>query len=152
MSATGPRNPDGNSGTSRALHSRTVRLSYADTDPAGILYYGAWFPQMEYVQTEFLYLQGIHADRLKNERGWWFVSRATECEYLAAAALFDEIRVDMRLGRVGTSSVRFEFEMTRVSDGVRVARAANTIVTVSPAQTTVPIPDDMRARLETWQA
>ncbi|MCC9196808.1 hypothetical protein QNO08_08685 [Arthrobacter sp. zg-Y820] len=29
------------------LHQHTQRLSYADTDPAGILYYAAWFPRME---------------------------------------------------------------------------------------------------------
>lgn len=138
--------------TAPVLHSRTVRLAYADTDPAGILYYAAWFPQMEYVQSEFLYLQGMPADRLKEQYGWWFVSRATECEYLSAARLFDEIRVDMRLGRVGTSSIQFEFEMTRLSDNVRVARAANTIVTVSPTQAKLPIPAELHERLDDWRS
>lgn len=132
------------------LHSHTARLSYADTDPAGILYYAAWFPKMEALQSEFLFLQGLRQDTLKERFGWWTVSRATECEYLAAAQLFDVIRIDLRLGRIGASSFRFEFTMTRVDDDVVVARAANTVVTVSPEQSTVRIPADLRERLETW--
>ncbi|MCH6231646.1 acyl-CoA thioesterase [Microbacterium sp. CFH 31415] len=132
------------------LHSHTVRLSYADTDPAGILYYAAWFPKMEALQSEFLFLQGLRQDTLKERFGWWTVSRATECEYLAAAQLFDVTRIDLRLGRIGASSFRFEFTMTRVDDDVVVARAANTVVTVSPEQSTVRIPADLRERLEAW--
>lgn len=136
--------------TGPVLHSHTVRLSYADTDPAGILYYAAWFPKMEALQSEFLFLQGLRQDTLKERFGWWTVSRATECEYLAAARLFDVIRIDLRLGRIGASSFRFEFTMTRVDDDVVVARAANTVVTVSPEQSTIRIPAALRERLEGW--
>jgi acyl-CoA thioester hydrolase len=136
----------------RVLHSHSMRLSYGDTDPAGILYYAAWFPKMEALQSEFLYLQGLRQDTLKERFGWWTVSRATGCEYLAAARLFDVIRIDLRLGRIGASSFRFEFEMRREADDVLVARAANTVVTVSPDQSTVRIPADLRARLEEWAA
>lgn len=132
------------------LHAHTVRLSYADTDPAGILYYAAWFPKMEAVQSEFLFQQGLRQDKLVERFGWWTVSRATTCEYLAAARLFDLIRIDLRLGRVGTSSFRFEFTMTRLDDDVVVARAASTVVTVSPEQTPVRIPDGLRAYLDRW--
>lgn len=132
------------------IHSHTVRLSYADTDPAGILYYAAWFPKMEGLQSEFLYLQGLRQDTLVERFGWWTVSRATTCEYLAAARLFDEIRIDLRMGRVGRSSFRFAFEMIRLEDRITVARAESTIVTVSPAQEPVPIPTDLRVHLERW--
>ncbi len=132
------------------IHSHTVRLSYADTDPAGILYYAAWFPKMEGLQSEFLYLQGLRQDTLVERFGWWTVSRATTCEYLAAARLFDEIRIDLRMGRVGRSSFRFAFEMTRLEDRITVARAESTIVTVSPAQDPVPIPAALRVHLERW--
>jgi len=134
-----------------ALHSNTFRLSYADTDPAGILYYGAWFARMEAVQSEFLFLNGLRQDTLVERFGWWTVSRATECEYLAAARLFDEIRIELRLGRIGGSSFRFEHEMWRIDDEVLVARSANTVVTVSPEQTPVPIPADLRVQLERWR-
>lgn len=134
----------------RALHAHTVRLSYGDTDPAGILYYAAWFPKMEALQSEFLFLQGLRQDTLTERFGWWTVSRATQCEYLAAARLFDVITIELRLGATGTSSFRFEFEMRREVDDVVVARAANTVVTVSPEQRAVRLPGELRSRLEEW--
>ncbi|WP_300265735.1 thioesterase family protein [Microbacterium sp.] len=132
------------------LHTHTIRLSYADTDPAGILYYAAWFPKMEALQSEFLYLQGLRQDTLIERFGWWTVSRATQCDYLAAARLFDEVRIELRMGRIGTSSFRFVFRMVRIDDDVVVARAQNTVVTVSPDQASVPIPDDLHSHLLRW--
>ncbi|GAB3119476.1 acyl-CoA thioesterase [Glaciibacter psychrotolerans] len=132
------------------LHSHLVRLSYGDTDPAGILYYAAWFPKMEALQSEFLFFQGLRQDRLKEDFGWWTVSRATSCEYLAAAGLFDQIRIELRRGSVGTSSFAFDFTMRRVSDDVLVARAVSTLVTVSPEQSTVRIPELLHDHLANW--
>lgn len=135
---------------SPVLHSHTSRLSYADTDPAGILYYAAWFPRMERLQSEFMYLQGLRQDTLKDTHGWWTVSRATQCEYLAAAVLFDEIRIDLRVGDIGRSSFKFHHEMVRISDNVTVARSWNHIVTVSPDQKAISIPEGFRAHLDAW--
>ncbi|WP_193597061.1 acyl-CoA thioesterase [Microbacterium sp. YJN-G] len=132
------------------LHTHTVRLGYADTDPAGILYYAAWFPMMERLTSEFFLLQGLRQDTLSERFGWWMVSRATECEYLAAARLHDQVRIELRIGRIGRSSFRFAFHMIRIDDDVLVARAATTIVTVSPDQDRVEIPTDLRAHLTTW--
>lgn len=134
------------------LHSHTVRLSYGDTDPAGILYYAAWFPKMEALQSEFLYLQGLRQDEIEERYGWRTVSRATECEYLAEAKLFDQIRIELRVGRIGASSVRFEFQMRRLSDEVLVARSHNALVTVSATGTVARIPELLRERLVAWSA
>ena len=134
------------------LHVHRIRLGYGDTDPAGILYYAAWFPRMENLQTEFLFLQGLRQDTLVDRFGWWTVSRATACDYLAAARLLDEIVIELRLGAIGRSSFTFVFTMRRVDDDVIVARASNTVVTVDPDQASIPVPEGLRARLEPWLA
>lgn len=131
-----------------AVHEHTQRLSYADTDPAGILYYAAWFPRMEALQTEWLFLNGFRQDTLLERFGWWTVSRATHCDYLAAARLFEEITIELRIGEIGTSSVRFDFEMWRREDDVQVARASNWLVTVAPDQRPIRIPEPLRQCLE----
>lgn len=126
------------------LHEHTRRLSYADTDPAGILYYAAWFPRMEALLTEWLFLQDLRQDTLLARFGWWTVSRATHCDYLAAARLFDEITIELRLGEMGTSSVRFDFDMRRRADETLVATASTWLVTVSADQRPVRIPEILR--------
>lgn len=132
------------------LHSHDARLAYADTDPAGILYYASWFPKMERLQSEFLFLEGFRQDTLLAERGWQTITRATECEYLEAALLFDMIRIELRIGNIGTSSFTFDFQMTRRGDGARVARGAITLVTITPAAGPVRLPDELRAALDRW--
>lgn len=139
-----PRNSDTETELRPPLHRHTQRLSYADTDPAGILYYATWFPRMEALQTEWLFLCGLRQDTLLERFGWWTVSRSTQCDYLAAARLFDEITIELRVGEIGTSSVRFDFEMWRRSDDTLVATASNWLVTVSPDQRPIRIPDVLR--------
>ncbi|MGW1003039.1 acyl-CoA thioesterase [Streptomyces sp. NPDC002520] len=133
------------------LHTLTFRLGYADTDPAGILYYGAWFPWMERMQSEWFYLNGLRQDRLAQEHGFWSVTCRTECEYLVPVGLFDEIRAELRLGRVGRRSFDMCHEMRRTSDDVLVGRAKITVVTVTPDGASTAIPDLLRRHLDAWR-
>ncbi|MEU4014747.1 thioesterase family protein [Microbacterium sp. NPDC028030] len=132
------------------LHSDTRRLTYADTDPAGILYYASWFPKMEALWSDFLFRNGFRQDRSLAARGWTTVTRATQCEYLVAARLFDEIRLELRIGPAGTTSFPLEYRMVRLDDDALVSRATTTIVLVDGAQRAIPIPPDFRSRLEEW--
>ena len=145
-----------NSGTStttlKPVHEHTQRLSYADTDPAGILYYATWFPRMEALQTEWLLLNGFRQDTLLERFGWWTVSRATHCDYLQAARLFEEITIELRVGEIGNCSVRFDFQMWRRSDQTLVATASNWLVTVSPEQKAIRLPEVFRTFLESGAA
>jgi len=132
------------------LHSDTRRLTYNDTDPAGILYYASWFPKMEALLSDFMYSQGYRQDELLARRGWTTVTRATECEYLVAAKLFDEIRLELRIGRIGTTSFQLAYEMIRLSDMAMVSRAVTTLVIVDDRQQALPIPEEFRQQLEVW--
>lgn len=134
------------------LHSDTRRLTYNDTDPAGILYYASWFPKMEALLSDFLFHQGYRQDESLARRGWTTVTRATECEYLVAARLFDEIRLELRIGHIGTTSFQVAYRMVRLDDDALVSRAKTTIVIVDSEQRSVAIPADFRRQLESWAA
>ncbi|MFE7244050.1 acyl-CoA thioesterase [Streptomyces sp. NPDC057580] len=133
------------------LHTLTFRLGYADTDPAGILYYGAWFPWMERMQSEWFYLNGLRQDQLADKYGFWSVTCRTECEYLVPVGLFDEIRAELRVGRIGRRSFDMRHDLRRTADEVLVGRAGITIVTVTPEGKSTAIPDVLRRHLEAWQ-
>jgi acyl-CoA thioester hydrolase len=133
------------------LHSTTVRLGYADTDPAGILYYAAWFPWMERMQSEWFWVNGLRQDHLSEKHGFWSVTCHTACDFLVPVGLFDEIRIELRLGRIGTKSFDMLHRMVRTADGVTVGRGVIRIVTVTPDGASVPIPDLLRAHLDAWR-
>jgi acyl-CoA thioester hydrolase len=126
----------------------TVRLSYADCDPAGILYYAAWFVVMERILSEWFFEQGFRFDTMAELVGGAPVTRSTWCEYLAPAKVYDLVSVEMRIAEVGRSSYRLAFEMTRTGDDVVVARAGIGCVFLDGSGAPAPLPAGFRTVLE----
>lgn len=150
-------------GSTPPLATSTFRLGYADTDPAGILYYAAWFPWMERLQTGWFADNGLRQDTLKDRFGFWMVNARVECDYLVAVGLLDEIRVELRLGEGRSSSMRMEHTMWRTALGSTggtaltpleseqlVARATLTLVTVTPEGGATRIPPLLGRHLDAW--
>lgn len=132
----------------RSFGSVDVRLTYADCDPAGILYFASWFPWMERILSGWLYDQGLRSDRLLEEHGFSLLTRQTECEYLHPASLFDEVRVEMDSASIGRTSIRWGFSMTRTGDSVVVSRGRITWVTIDESGAPVEVPAVLRAVIE----
>jgi acyl-CoA thioester hydrolase len=129
------------------VHHLDLRLTYADCDPAQILYFAAWFPWMERVQTEWLFLCGLRQDTLEERFGFRTVTRQTECEYLSPARLFERIRLALAVVEVGRSSFRFGCRMVRQDDGVLVARGSTVLVTTDDEGLPIAVPPPLRDRL-----
>ncbi len=130
------------------LATSTFTLGYADTDPAGILYYAAWFPWMERLQTQWFADAGLRQDTLKERFGFWTVNARVECDYLVAVGLLDTIRLELRLGEVRTSSFAMEHTMWRGEE--QVARAVMRLVTVTPDGRATRIPPLLAEHLTAW--
>lgn len=120
--------------------SLQVQLSYADCDPAGIVYFASWFPWMERLLSGWLFDRGLRSDHLLEKHGFATITRQTECEYLHPADLFDEIRITMDSARVGRTSIQWGFTMLRLSDGAQVARGKITWVTIDASGNAIPVP------------
>jgi acyl-CoA thioester hydrolase len=131
----------------REVHHLDVRLTYADCDPAGILYFAAWFPWMERLQSEWLFLHDLRQDTLAERFGFVTVTRSTECEYLVPAGLFDLVRVSMGIEHLGRSSFRSRVRMTRQGDGALVARGRLALVTTDLENRPVAVPAPLRELL-----
>lgn len=129
---------------SQPLHTVRFRLSYADCDPAGIVYFATWFPWMEKAHTEYWLLRGLRFDHLMERFGSIPVTRQTECEYLVTTRLFDEIGCEMRPGRLGRTSFRMGFTFVREADRAVVARSSLTLVCMDRAGRPVAVPGPLR--------
>lgn len=128
--------------------TRRIRLTYADTDAAGILYFAAWFPWMERLSVEWVYGQGFRFDRMHELFGAAPVARATSCEYTAPTRVYDEVEMAMGVDHIGTSSYRLAFTMTRLPDAVVVARSTLTLVCLGADGRPKAIPDPYRSMLQ----
>jgi len=100
-----------------------VRLTYADCDPAQLVYYAAWLPKMEQMLLEWFYHHGYRFDTMLDVVGAAPVTRAVRCEYAAPARLYDLIEMSMGVEHVGVSSYAMGFRMVRQCDATVVARA-----------------------------
>ena len=138
--------------TRRSVQELRFRLTYADCDPAQVVYYAAYYPWFERTSTEWWFSKGIRIDRLPETHGITFVSRASGCEYLATTWVYDQLACRMYIGRIGQTSVTLDFDMVRLDDDVIVASGFNTLVTITPGAGTAPIPAGLRELLAAGQA
>lgn len=120
--------------------SADVLLTYADCDPAGILYFATWFPWMERILTGWMHDQGLRSDELLESHGFALLTRQTECEYLQPASLFDTIRVSMDSAAIGRTSICWGFSMARIDDDAVVSRGKITWVTIDATGTPTEVP------------
>jgi acyl-CoA thioester hydrolase len=85
--------------------SARTRVGFSDTDAQGVVYYGRYMPYFDLARVEYHRGLGL----LRVDGGREFVMRAMHVEYHAPARFDDEIDVDVRVARIGRTSVTYEF-------------------------------------------
>lgn len=136
------------------------RVEFRDTDAAGIVHFSVFFPMMEeaeHAALRFLGLSVLHPIGDETHLTWPRVS--AKCDFFAPARFEDQLRIDVSVTKIGTSSVTYGFAFQREfadkptaeSAGVLIARGSVTAVCclLSPGQPLrkQPIPADIRERL-----
>ena len=122
-----------------AFSTRT-RVGFSDTDAQGVVYYGRYNPYFDLARVEYLRsLELLH--------GGEFVMRANDVEYFAPARFDDELDIHVRVARIGTTSITYEFA-AYLADGTLAVTAHQTLVNIDSAtRRPVPVPDDYREKL-----
>lgn len=130
-------------------YSALTRVAFSETDAQGIVYYGRYMPYFDLARTEYhrhLGLEGVKAG------GYDFVMRANTVEYFAPATFDDLIEVFVRMRRVGSTSVTYEYHAWRVEDDVLMVTAQQTLVLVDLARRSpVPIPPEFRQTISAFE-
>ena len=124
-----------------------TRVAFSDTDAQGIVYYGRYLPYFDVARTEF----HRHLGRLA--MAGEFVVRVSHIEYLAPARFDDLLEVFVRVERVGTTSVTYDYAAYRVdedNDGcdLMMASARQVLVLVDKStRRPIPVPDGFRRQV-----
>ena len=123
--------------------SARTRVGFSDTDAQGIVYYGRYNPYFDIARVEYLRGLGL----LHRDWGGDFVMRANDVEYFAPARFDDELDIHVRVARIGTTSITYEFA-AYLADGTLAVTAHQTLVNIDSAtRRPVPVPDDFREKL-----
>ena len=120
------------------------RIYYHDTDAGGLVYYGNYLKHLEEGRTEFCLSKGVDTRALKDS-GVVFPVVHIEIDYKSPARYMELIRIATRVEKIGTSSIRFQQEITR--DGQLLVKALTEWACVGNDFRAVPVPEDTHKRL-----
>jgi YbgC/YbaW family acyl-CoA thioester hydrolase len=124
------------------------RVRWGDVDAARIIFYGAYIHFFEFAETELFRAVGLPYGRMFDELDVWLPRAHLECDFRSAAELDDLLEVSVYVGRIGTKSLRLNFEVRRKGEASLVAEAHFVLVAVRrDTFETVPVPEELRRRL-----
>jgi acyl-CoA thioester hydrolase len=124
--------------------SASTRVGFSDTDAQGVVYYGRYMPYFDLARVEYhRQLEMLRSGPEDRQ----FVMRAMSVDYHAPARFDDPIEVDVRISRIGTSSVTYEF--AAYLEGERLAvTATQTLVLVDLTERKpCPVPEWWREKI-----
>ena len=124
------------------------RVRWGDVDAARIIFYGAYIRFFEFAETELFRAVGLPYGVMFDQLDVWLPRAHLECDFRHAAQLDDLLEVSVYVGRIGTKSLRLDFEVRRKGEERLIAEAHFVLVAVR-RQTfeTVPVPEELRRRL-----
>ncbi len=128
-----------------------VRVTYADTDKMGIIYYANYFKYFEAGRTELLRSLGVRYRDLEIQRKLFLPCVEANCRYLAPSRYDDLLVVCTWISELGRASVRFENQIVDKDLGGKVvARGFSRHAVVNDLWRTTRVPDDLRALLQPY--
>lgn len=133
--------------------SHAIEVRFRDCDPMGHVNHAVFLTYLE--QARFAYWRALHvgADRsvgpgAPGPDAGIIIARA-ECDFRAPILMGDPIDVRLWVSAIGRASFTLDYEIVRRPDDRVVASARTVIVAYDyTAGHSIPIPDDMRARLD----
>ncbi len=131
------------------LQSVDFRLTYADCDPAGIVYYAAYYPWFERTYSEWTLQDSHTATNVPELWGAIHIARASGCEYFVPGKLFDPLRCEMRLGKLGRTSFTMVFNIVHRKRDELIAQGHIVLVFIDEDSKPTRIPEGMRDTLRT---
>jgi acyl-CoA thioester hydrolase len=102
-------------------HETLLRVRYSETDKMGIVYYANYLVWFEIGRAEFCRARGFsYRDMEENDDAFLVVAEAY-CRYKAPAYYDDELLIRTHIAELRKRSLRFGYEIVRVSDDQIIA-------------------------------
>jgi acyl-CoA thioester hydrolase len=102
-------------------HETGVRVRYAETDRMGVVYLANYLIWFEIGRTEFCRARGFSYRDMEENEDAWLVVAESYCRYKAPAYYDDELLVRTHITELRRRSLRFGYEIIRLSDGQIIA-------------------------------
>lgn len=102
-------------------HETLLRVRYAETDKMGIVYYANYLVWFEIGRTEYCRARGFSYRDMEEMDDAFLVVAEGYCRYKAPAYYDDELLIRTHVTELRKRSLRFGYEIVRVSDDQIIA-------------------------------
>jgi len=125
------------------------RVRWGDVDAANIIFYGSYIRFFEIAETELFRAVGMPYGKIFEELDIWLPRVHLECDFHRAARMDDLLEVSVYVGKIGTTSLRFNFEVRRKTEDGTIEKdlmATAHFVLVSTNRTDLkplPVPEEL---------
>ena len=132
------------------------RVRWGDVDAANIIFYGSYIRFFEIAETELFRAVGMPYGKIFDELDIWLPRVHLECDFHRAARMDDLLEVSVYVGRIGTTSLRLNFEVRRKTEDGTIEKdlmASAHFVLVSTDRKDLkplPVPEQLRRALEPY--
>ncbi len=128
-----------------------VRVTYADTDKLGIIYYANYLKYFEQGRTELMRGLGVRYRDLEVQRKLFLPAVEARVEYKAPSRYDDLLTVRTWIAEMGKASISFECDVVDKDLGGKLcARGFSRHAIVNDLWRTTRIPDDLRILLSPY--
>lgn len=142
---------------STAVHEHRVDVRFGDCDPAGIVYFPRYFDFFhQTMETWFDALGGPSYATFITDGQRGLPTVHTEADFASPVRFGDAIVVELRLAKLGRSSMELAYLVRDAVDGDTRATGRSVVVAMdlnptSPSfRRAVAIDEDLRARIQSW--
>jgi acyl-CoA thioester hydrolase len=132
-------------GSARAwAYRHRLAVRFRDCDAMGHVNHAVYFTYLE--QCRLMFWREVTGAASPHTRV--IIARA-ECDYRAPAHFGDELEVRVRVGAIGRSSFRLDYEIVGAPSGVQLATGMTVMVAYDyTTARSMPLPDETRALLQ----
>jgi acyl-CoA thioester hydrolase len=102
-------------------HETLLRVRYSETDKMGIVYYANYLVWFEIGRAEFCRARGFSYRDMEEQDDAFLVVAEAYCRYKAPAYYDDELLIRTHIAELRRRSLRFGYEIVRVSDDQIIA-------------------------------
>jgi acyl-CoA thioester hydrolase len=129
-----------------AEHSVKIRVRFAETDAMQVAYYAEYFVWFEVARTELFRSVGLPYSEVQ-KRGFHTPVVSAAADYKASARYDDEVAVKVWASKVGRSSIRLDYEVTKLPGKELLCTGHTVHVLIGSDGRPKKIPDDFREKL-----
>ncbi len=128
-----------------------LRVRFAETDLQGHVFFGNYLTYFDEALTGYTHAIGCgYHEILHAGADLYYIH--SECDYHSRAFFEDELRIHARVGKIGTSSISFDFTAMKALNDELVATGKIIAVTVDPqTKKTTRVPEVFREAVARYE-